>query len=336
MQDEVEQLPALYLAEVIRWQTKFMDLLLPAYLGVSLEGEAFQKLAERITCMLTKTKIKTVHIPWQETDATVTRAVRDTISAHVGGLMPDVQTLKDFASILAGNVHKLKAGQPVLRWGEQTTPEWVLAVVTDTRPYHAQGKNVHGTMLTFRILTGGAATRDVEQFFSDMGLNRMAKRLGVKGHKDRHAVHPRELVLMYVLVKLKAGLELAVERYADKLSLVTRNRKKAAYRAAYKKQCPKQSKWPCVFCAHGLDVCPLGTHLKSYTRRMCVHGHMGWVNPDVETGTCLACQQRGWYARRGGIYGNREEIAGQSSSSNAGDVDTRGGPERCPAHAKSM
>lgn len=318
MQDYEEDkpvVPPLSLVEVGRWRHKLMDMLMPGLYNTEIRGSTFTALVDAI-CGLLRTNAKAAapaeaHIV---VNTSMRQAVCDTLMAHALGITLDVAAAQRVAGVIAGNVAHLRAGRAVPTWKSQAAPEWAMVKVIDVYPYLTPRKHIWGTMLVIEVLTGPASTCTFRQFFTDGMLRRLARQIGVRSKKMRTPVHPREFVMTYVLVKLKKGDKLELERYLERQSLSDRNTARTTQRMDYQARCPIKSKWPCVFCRTGYNSCKLGTHPENFGLMPCHKGHDGWLDYRHPHSLCLSCQLSAWKSKYGGYYVEKESTDGTSSS----------------------
>jgi len=319
MDTEKEVIPPLSLGGVVGWRKKIKAILTP-HLNSTLVGNSLQQLTASISDLLYK-PVTTIDGLDLGDDKAVGAAVYKTLAAHALGKQLDEKLFEKLVTIVAGNIDRLKAGGAVTEWMYQLQPEWVLAIIRDNHHYVTPRQHIHGTMLVFEILTGVAASKYVSSFFTDPALRRLSIRIGAIKKRDRRALHPHDFVRLYVLVHLKKGEKLEIERYKEKASLASRNALRIKKRKDYRKVCPKQSTVPCSFCPTGYSVCAQGTHQFNCVLQQCKNGHSGWVNTRHPQQPCLMCQYNAWKSRYGGV---NEEVKGSDSQNSKGTAGSGG------------
>jgi hypothetical protein len=220
------------------------------------------------------------------------KALRKTLCEEAAGCVLEPRLISRLAVRLAGNIVRLRAGNPIMPWaGNELT--WALVEVTGARRKRTPVQGLWGATLRFVILTGKAASREVEQFFIESGLDRMGQRVGVIGRHDYRSVHCRELVRMRMFLRMIKGAELEPAQYMERASLNKRNKFRVEARRK-KRGCIQPTKYPCHFCPVGWGTCVNGTHMHDYVERDCKNGHRGMFDPTRRDSLCLQCACRMW------------------------------------------
>jgi hypothetical protein len=299
--DEGPKLPPANLSQIGRWYRKFEDILIPDFVAEDMVGENLTELTDRLATAVSR--LVNINLP-KAMDAVDPVRLHDSVGATVnnflGQRMPAQDTLKAFACVLAGNLVPLKVGKVLEPWCGMDNDEWHAAIVVGAKRYTTPRRKIHGAILTYRVLTGPAASMEVETFLSRDGMYRMAKRVGLMAKDEFRLFHPREMVGAYNMLLLSEGDDLLIKQYYEKQSMNKRNKELATKRERARTECEVPGVGvPCHFCQMGTEACPLATHRGTYVRKMCKNGHEGWLPKTMSIGFCLTCEQKIWHARRG-------------------------------------
>ena len=296
-EDEDEILPNTNLHQISIWRQKLTDFLIP-HIGTVVEGEACVRLVDALT-----KKIRTHDnrsIPEGALEASEDRvrtAVKVVVEGQLLQAFLDMQHIEPLVNTLAGNIPAFKAGVCVHLSEGRTSSEWVLARVYGAKPGKTFKRNIPGAYLTYDLLSGSPAGLQLEQFMSEDAINTLGVRLGVIARRDDRLLHPREVVGMHVLLKLKPSFKPEAERYKELGSLNKYNKHLALTRSNYELTCGFQSKWPCHLCPRGYKTCARGTHMVDYVFGECRNGHKGLFDPHGHSSTCLYCEAQRWRRR---------------------------------------
>jgi len=304
-EEEKERIPIISLYEVLRWRRKFGDVLVPDFVAEDMDCATLDAAAKAVSRPLDKSRNRPIPDEIARFDkVNAFPAVRETLTAAVGGRVLSPELAEHVIARMAGNVIILKSGTPITPWTSQMTPEWVIGMVRSVKEYRTPRRHIRGVMVTFYIVSGGPADETLTQFFTNNAFRRLAYRIGILKRRSQQILHPRELVRTYLLLKIRPGHDLHAEKYMERESLNKRNKARVAKRRDYKKVCPLSGDvraqigdWPCHFCHMGYDSCPLGTHRRDYIPSPCPGGHKGYYDPKQTNGYCLHCRAKRWLSK---------------------------------------
>ena len=191
-------LPTAALSYIGRWRKRIEQILVPRYLGSTVEGTEFEMLSADISKAIKRPRRLLEEVEHLD-DTIVATAVRDTVKHCLAGQTLDLETAKLFAVRVAGNMSLILRGESLTAWRGQPYPEWVLVVVQDARPYTTPRRHIDGGILKLSIASGLAAGEVFEAFFSNGQLKRMAVALKMLDRKHIRTIHPRELGRAYFM-----------------------------------------------------------------------------------------------------------------------------------------
>lgn len=123
---------------------------------------------------------------------------------YADGTVPTLEHLRALAWRLAGNAHKLIAGEPVSPWSpDRTRSEWCLAKVVDVKN-ELTFDGDPGFRLTYFFYSGAPAGLEFSRVFKSGHEARFGNALGLSWKKST-LLYPQELIGMTGYVKLEAS-----------------------------------------------------------------------------------------------------------------------------------
>lgn len=185
---------------------------------------------------------------------------------------------------LAGNIPRLRQGDPVPRWRGQTADEWVPVKIIGSKP-HLTRRRKFGSVFTARILAGTPAGEKCEFFWTQKYCQVCCRDFGFSPPKQpcrENAEFVGLQCLIYVLgghtdIRFKHIRVMGWQKTANKALLKLRTRHPDT-----KFRCPRNypEDVPCFRCPAGVDACPAAVRAKS-----CIQG------------LCPGCKTRAWFER---------------------------------------
>ena len=218
-------------------------------------------------------------------------AVFDSIRA-LAGIKITKHIAADLAWRLAGNIERLKDGQPVLPWTRQLEDELVPVNVEHVRPY--KRKNTPGYMFDCRALAGSPCPMSFMQFFSNNSCRAIAQTLGFSAP---WGAYPYTTAMHFVNLLFFAHVEAAKSRelpffakVSVSSSMFKENRARIEVRTRAR-PCPDQYEHSCVHCWLGYDQCEFATHPRTYVTRPCDACRSdGFFDPNDRGVLCMRCR----------------------------------------------
>lgn len=218
---------------------------------------------------------------------------------------------------LAGNLYRLRRGEPVYPWNGQPQEEAVPAVIEGVRPAvrvikrkdSAQDEIIRGAWFSMIFLGGLPAGRRITRFWSRRFVRYIRVPLGfarwdeAKYRRDpgrnRHSfplLHLRQLTQMRFLVTLEADNDPTGPKLKGDIrtstSMLNHNRLLLARRQRLKGwKCPRDWDRPCHICPVGYEHCAVACHRKDYQGRHCpgCHEDNRPFDPESASPTCVDC-----------------------------------------------
>lgn len=213
-------------------------------------------------------------------------------------LTPEV--IRAAAWRLAGNMNKLKIGEPVPEWVRQTTLEWCPVNIKRANPGRGyDGK--FGFFYEYDILAGTPAGLRFNKFWSMKYIRFIARELGFKKTRkahyrllDGHELVGMRLYLLFDPVISKDDKPIAYHFAVPNSCKVFNTRLlELRYRIV---PCPEGyslEEVPCHNCPFGYDKCSAGCHPKTYEVRTCFRcGQDKWHDPLSKSLLCIECIQK--------------------------------------------
>jgi len=218
------------------------------------------------------------------------------------------QLMHETAWRLAGNVHRLKAREPVPPWNRQTEDEYApVQIMSVERVYTEKQASVE---VALRILAGPACPLLLHKIWSFRFCGAMSRFFGFsRSHGQFPYSNPAELVNMrfYVLLEKRlCGVALEFDRLwmndaGDEIrpgACRTYNREwiKRRNRDPAWHVCPRNysDTLPCYACTAGQDECLAAVRPRSYVPQLCgVCEREQWFDPSYpDRVECVTCHQR--------------------------------------------
>lgn len=257
------------------------DLDVLGFIHTSPEGDEFEGFVDVIHQLLPKRIERDV----------LYRSLR-----HLAGEELTTQVMKDMAWRLAGNVHRLKALQPVLPWSGIAEPEWVPAQITKTRKWMTRSRKA-GRIVTFQILAGTPCPLTTEKFWSTKYARFLSSYLGFT--KYTNSKYPfrdiRQMVNFRLYLQIEPGLEeIEFDQIDVPGSFKEWNREWLKIRSRqHDFRCPRNYPLhhPCYLCHVGKDQCAAAVHPHTFVTRYCPQCKRdGYFNPGQAEEICVDCQ----------------------------------------------
>lgn len=194
---------------------------------------------------------------------------------------------------LAGNIDKLRVGEPIRPWDGQRNSDPVPVMFTDSLPTRTKYGKV-GSTYSALVIGGEAAGMTARGFFTRKFVRWASKFLG--WGKTRDAIRiakDSELVGMYALAVLKQGetrLPALEKLQPPSGSLLKHNKSLIKKRARDGFACPQSYTHPCYACHIGYDGCVAAVHSSTYTARQCDEcGQLSLFDPSQNSEFCIRC-----------------------------------------------
>lgn len=224
----------------------------------------------------------------------VKSAVETSVSA-LGDGVANEDELHRFVWMLAGNVNRLKRGQPVYPWQRYKADEWMPVQIVATYPKRDL-RDVLGAEFVFRVLAGSACPMLVTKFWSIKFCRFLAPQLGFTRRGAAQFAEPSQLVGLRAyahFTKNKSGTGLYFDQVLAGFS--DHNRTLMKNRARVEFECPENFIHPCHRCHVGYDKCPVGTHPKTFVNSYCSSCETdSWFDPSKPKITvCINCFIKG-------------------------------------------
>lgn len=173
---------------------------------------------------------------------------------------------------LAGNVERLRAGQPVLPWSTQLEDEWVPLQILQAVPYRTRRDKI-GYIYSFRALAGTPCPLRLSTFWKREALRVIAQHLGFSGFRGSYPFHEgMELVGLRLLGKVEPRLSRDGPGFYEiecPPAMVEWNRQTVLRMRVRLDPCPNRWTHPCRRCVVGYEACPAAVHAKSFTTGQC-------------------------------------------------------------------
>lgn len=195
---------------------------------------------------------------------------------------------------LAGNIERLKNGQPVLPWTRQIEDELVPVRVENVRPY--KRKNTFGYLFDCRALAGSPCPMLFTQFFSQNSCRAISQTLGFSAP---WGAYPYTTAMHFVQLFFFAHVEAAKSRETPYFSTVSvsssmfRDNRTLIEVRTRARPCPEQYEHSCIHCWIGYDQCQYATHPHTYVTRFCASCNSdGFFDPNDSGLMCNRCRHR--------------------------------------------
>lgn len=202
---------------------------------------------------------------------------------------------------LIANQDTLRKKKAVPPWRGQPRDEWALAIITSAHTSF-RGKGDKGGQLRLLIVSGSAAGTAVSTWWSWRFCIAASRKLGFPRRRGQqinpiHFRHPRDLVRLRLMVKLKGGVtdmpkfsEIKVKSSHHEFNLALLRKR---FRITAK--CPQgyADNFMCHNCPHSIEVCELGTHRLEFRQGLCSTCNQdGMFDPEFSGRICLDCLEK--------------------------------------------
>jgi hypothetical protein len=237
------------------YRDRLVERALRPYLDATLAGETIRDVCRDVLAELP--------------DAVSQPAVFDSIRALAGTRFTK-QVSYALAWRLAGNLERLKNGQPVLPWTRQLEDELVPVCVEGVRPY--KRKTTSGYMLDCRAVGGSPCPMTFTQFFSQNSCRAISQPLGFSAP---WGAYPYTTASHFLNLLFFAHVEAARSRETPVFSTVSVSSSMFQHNRALievrtrARPCPYAYEHSCLHCWLGTDQCAFATHTRTYTARYC-------------------------------------------------------------------
>lgn len=265
-----EHVRAYNIPHIISLRRRLLDQAFFEFLGMRLSGQGLQSLAVAVARIL--------GVRYQ--------FVFDSL-AYLAGQQITADLAKDIAWRLAGNLHLLKAGEPVRPWSGQTFVEWVpvhVSAMRSTRNY----KNQPAGEFQLRVAAGSPCPMLIVKTLSAGFCSMVARHIGFTNGRGALPYYD-----MAELVNLRFRVRLTPQTCAngrpdyDKIkcsgSLLKWNQDVIGMRRRLHRgqhwPCPHNYDHQCFQCPVGYAQCPAGCHPHTYELR----NPNAAVSPDAPT-----------------------------------------------------
>lgn len=258
------------------------------YAGQTLQGTALDAFADE-TCQ---------HLPGRVPVHAVFHSAR-----YLAGRPLTGDALREYCWRLAGNLERLRAGEPVPPWSAQPLPELMpVQVLEYTFDRTRAGRPAARYQL--RILSGRACPRIITKTWQQDLVAYLARtHLGFtwskRGDPSKYPYqHPTELVRLRFLVEIDPAYcrddTPGFDKVASSSGALTWNRDVLKARARVGYQCPERYEHACFRCPIGYDRCKAATRPRSLTWKSCPACLQPYYHdPGESTGRCLRCVDSG-------------------------------------------
>lgn len=303
-------MPSLSLPLVERARDKITDEVLLPYYGTILAGDLFAQVVEDLR------------------KAVCPRAAYEVVMTsllNLAGRQLSVSLADELAWRIAGNLHRLRAGEPVPPWPTRVEREWSTVEVyrvrhgdrlvrprSDVQELRADQRGLvkqRGILIWLKFLTGLPAGIISQRFWSPDYYEPRKQVFGFdRWNREKHTrvvssrvswpfLDPQEFhgMRFAALVdpeKCRDGL-IAVEEIQSSSAALTRNRNLMTLRMREEYRCPLNyttSQRECHACEAGMDICKAACRRQTLVNGDCAGCKKTGVQLDPEAGNvCLRC-----------------------------------------------
>lgn len=203
--------------------------------------------------------------------------------------------LEELSWRLAGNVDRLKDGNPVRPWTTQFDMEWVPLQVLSAYPQLSH-RNRPGYMFCFRVMAGTPCPLRVYRHWTNDVCHVIARHIGFTASWLTYPYsHPLQLVglRLYGLIDpsmCRDGPGFFKVEGTNVTDKYNRDILRFRVKQPHPEFCPRNYAHDCHKCVVGYMNCPGGTHKDDYVQDACPRcGPGAWFDPASEAGLCVAC-----------------------------------------------
>lgn len=273
--------PRFALAEIERRRDRIYEEVMQQRVGERLQLEQLQTLTNELRRLL----------PARIAYDTVFESVRHLLGAPLTELEAAATAWR-----LAGNVPKLRAGEPASPWTRQNCNEWVPLQILRVDA-HKSPRGKHGAMLRCRALAGSPCPSTLTAFWTHSLTKAMAIRLGFSRPWGRY---PYRGQLDLVGLRFLGELDRLRSQHAPVFYEVTVppvltswNREHVLKVRCRVDPCPRGYIHQCAACAVGYVNCPAGTHRLDFIKQFCpICGDDAWFDPEIARDRCRDCHNK--------------------------------------------
>ncbi len=279
--------PAFPLVRVSKLRKELAEVALLRFYGCPIRGDNFQSLAATLAKSL---KLK--------------GAARDALADSLRYLLGrdfDMDVGRELAWRLAGNLERLKAGEPVPPWTAQRGLEWVPVQVTGGRKSWKKaekGRMRFGWTYLFTVLAGSPTGRDIRQWWTTDKAAVVGARLGFSRKPPYHREDMDELVGLRFCALLDPKLSdrgPGFHHIHCPSTFEEYNREVIKKRRRIDFACPEGFPHSCSQCFVGTRECPAAVHRETYVSKYCTGCGREWwfdTDPRFVNDYCIHCQPR--------------------------------------------
>jgi hypothetical protein len=251
------------------------------YLNVPISGDALHALAAEIMQFFPST--------------VCVSAVFESIRL-LAGTKFDRKRAQEFAWLLAGNVPRLIAGEPVHFWSGQLIDETVpvrIELVTPTRR-----KKDFGFIFRCRALAGTPCPMQFSQFFSSRSCYIFSRVIGfspMSWGPYQYAGIAQHFTNLLMFAHIDAALSHGkpVFRNISVSSSMLKANKALLDVRCQQRPCPRGYTHTCAVCPIGYNECSYGVHPKTFVEQSCRVCHaVEFFDPDAAGLMCVKCQSK--------------------------------------------
>jgi hypothetical protein len=257
------------------------------YVGTELVGGQFDRMVVELRELLPGVDVQ---------------VVKQSLYTLAGGMLTSSLAMQT-AWRLAGNIGRLKAGEPAGPWTRQDRFEWVPMQVIEVLPGRNHRKEF-GNYIHTRVLAGSACPFRLISFWNNKKCGFMASRLGFSSpynkSKGEKVFYNRAVELTNMRLLGLLDPELTREgkpgywRTACTPGLLAWNKRLLLARAHVDPPCPEGYNHQCYQCPVGYDRCPAGCHPATWEWKVCPEcNREDWCDPGHPRFICIKCEVAG-------------------------------------------
>lgn len=275
--------PSFNLADILRRRDRLYRQVMQPLLNQTIDGNGLDQLVIDLRRVL----------PSEATRDAVFESVRS-----IAGRLVTQTLAYQVAWRLAGNLPRLRDGQPVGPWSVQHEDEWIPVQVL--RCFSARdNRDRMGSEFSFRVLAGTSCPMRIRAFWSKRVVRYVAARVGFSSPwHDYPFTRAEQLVGLRFLAFVEQARSRTLPEFHEiecPDSIVKWNREQVLrlrLRVAGEK-CPHEWRHPCHLCAVGYEECPAATHRLNYEMGSCTQCGKNDVafDPEEQSLYCISCNR---------------------------------------------
>ncbi len=279
--------PVYSLATIGKVRKHISDAILFPLYGCHLEGDAFEYAVGKVAQYL-------------KVEDRALEALRKTMSVLAGKEL-SLESAQLLGWRIAGNIEKIRGGDPAMPWIVQRGPEWVPMQITGGRRFwqkRQKGPAKFGWTYLCSVLAGSPTGTDIRQWWSTEKVMVVASCLGFSRKPPYHREDMAELVGLRFYGLLEPKLSDRAPGFFHihcPTSFSQYNRGVLKLRRRIDFVCPSGFDHPCHRCFVGAKECPAATHRETYIARPCPGCKREWwfdTDPRFLNDHCVHCQPR--------------------------------------------